>query len=325
MTSNLLPRFLFAACLVISASGYALAQGYPTKPLRLIVPFPAGGGSDIVGRILAQKLGERLGQQVVVENRAGAGGSIGTEAAVRSAADGYTMVLAGTSEISVNPAIYSKLTCDTARDLAAVAMIASTPMVVVVPPSLPVRNVNDLVELAIAKPGAVNVGSAGNGSFTHLAAELFRSMNGLTWTHVPYKGAPPALIDLASGRVQVMFSTVPAAMSLIKSNLIRPVAVSTQARAATLPDVPTVIESGIAGYDVQFWYGVFIPAATPRDLVAKLSDAVAQSVKDQWVIDKLAEQGATPGSMTQDQFAEYVRTEIAKWAKVVKESGAKVD
>lgn len=318
-------QLLISACLALGLTSYTSAQDYPNKPVRLIVPFPAGGGSDIVGRILAQKLGDRLGQQIVVENRAGAGGSIGTEAAVRSAPDGYTLVLAGTSEIAVNPAIYSKLTYDTVTDLIPVGMVASTPMVVVVTPSLPINNISDLVKWAKAKPNEVNVGSAGNGSFTHLAAELFRSMNGLTWTHVPYKGAPPALTDLASGRVQVMFSTVPAAMSLIKSNLIKPIAIAAPARDASLPDVPTVVESGIPGYNVQFWYGVFAPVGTPKDIITKLSANIGQVVKSQDVVDRLAKQGANPGVMSPAQFADYVKAESEKWGKVVKESGAKID
>jgi tripartite-type tricarboxylate transporter receptor subunit TctC len=323
MTRRTLLRTFLAACLALSGSAWA--QSYPTKPVRLIVAFPAGGGSDIVGRIVAQNLSERLGQQVFVDNRAGAGGSIGTGAAVSAAPDGYTLVLGGTSEIAVNPFIYSKLGYDTVKDLIAIGLVGTTPMVVVVPPDLPVKSIKDFVAMAKEKPGQVNVGSAGNGSFTHLAAELFRSMNGLKWQHVPYKGAPPALNDLAGGRVQAMFSTVPAAMALIKADRIRPIAVSTQSRAATLPEVPTVIESGVAGYDVQFWYGVFAPAATPKDIVAKLSDAVAQAVKDPSLIDSLNKQGVIASNMTQQQFADYVKAEVARWGKVVKESGAKVD
>src|SRR5581483_1156449 len=211
---------LLMTCLALGSISDALAQEYPTKPVRLIVPFPAGGGSDIIGRILAQKLSERLGQQVVVDNRAGAGGSIGTEAAVRSAPDGYTLVLASTSEIAVNPGIYSNLPYDTVKDLTPVAMVASTPMVIVTSPTVPTKSATDLVSYARSKPRQVNVGSAGNGSFTHLAGELFRASNGVTWTHVPYKGAPPALTDLAAGRIDVMFSTLPAAIGMIKSNLI---------------------------------------------------------------------------------------------------------
>ena len=322
---RVLRQLFISACLVLGLTGYASAQDYPNRSLRLIVAFPAGGGSDIVGRLLALKLGERLGQQVVVENRAGAGGSIGTEAGVRAAPDGYTLLLGGTSEIAVNPHIYSKLTYDTTKDLIPVALVASTPMVVVVTPSLPVNSVTDLIKFAKAKPNEVNVGSAGNGSFTHLAAELFRSMNGLTWTHVPYKGAPPALTDLASGRVQVMFSTLPAAMALIKSNLIKPIGVSSQTRDANLPDVPTIVESGIVGYDVQFWYGVFVPVGTPKEIVTKLADNIVQVVKSKDVVDSLAKQGANPSLLNPVQFSDYVRVEVDKWGKVVKESGAKID
>jgi tripartite-type tricarboxylate transporter receptor subunit TctC len=311
--------------LALAAAANAGAQNFPAKPVRLIVPFPAGGGSDVIGRIIAQKLTDRLGQQVVVDNRAGAGGSIGTEAAVRAAPDGYTVVLASTSEIAINPALYSKLNYDTVKDLAPVAMVASTPMVIIVHPSLPVRTVRDLIALAKAKPGAINVASAGTGTITHLSAELFRSMTNVTWTHVPYKGAPPALTDLASGEVQVMFSSLPAAMAFIKINRIRPIAVSGRARAQTLASVPTVIESGVPGYEVEYWYGIFAPAATPKEPLARLAEEIAQSLKQPDVINNLANQGAAAGSLTTAQFADFVKTEAVKWGKVVKSSGAKVD
>ena len=290
----------------------------------MIVAFPAGGGSDIVGRIVAAKLGERLGQQVVVENRAGGGGSIGAEAAVKAAPDGYTIALAGTSEIAVNPSIY-KLAYDPVKELVPVGFVGATPMVIVVTPGLSAKSAGDLVALAKSQPGQLNVGSAGNGSLTHLAGEAFRAMNGVTWTHVPYKGAPPALNDLAGGRVQAMFSTVPAAMGLIKSGLVRPIAVCVLARTPALPDVPTVGESGLAPYDAQFWYGVFVPQATPKDVIAKLAEAVAESVRDPGVIDALGKQGVIPGGMTPAQFGEYVKAEAARWGKVVADSGAKAD
>jgi tripartite-type tricarboxylate transporter receptor subunit TctC len=317
-------RLLGLTWLMLGLAQPIFAQDFPSKPSRLIVPFPAGGGSDIVGRIVAQKLGELYGQQVVVENRAGAGGSIGTEAAVKSAPDGYTILLASTSEIAVNPSIY-KLAYDPAKDLIPVALVASTPMVIVTGPSLSIKNVTDLINYVRAKPDDVNVGSAGNGSFTHLAAEYFRSMNGLKWTHVPYKGAPAALSDLAGGRIQLMFSTLPAAMSMIKSNLIKPIAVSAQARDANLPDVPTIAESGITGYDVQYWYGIFVPAGTSKDVITKLADTLSQALKSPDVVDSLAKQGAAAGALTQGEFARYVNLEADKWAKVVKESGAKID
>ena len=300
-------------------------QAWPAKPLRLIVPFPAGGGSDIVGRILAQRLSEQLKQQVVVDNRAGAGGSIGTEAAVRSAPDGYTLVLASTSEIAVNPALYSRLGYDTERDLAPLAMVAVTPIVVVVHPALPVQTVRELAVLARAKPGAINLASAGNGTFTHLAGELFRSMMAIQWTHVPYKGAPPALTDLVSGQVQVMFSTLPAAMGLITARRLKPIAVSAPARVATLPHVPTAKESGAPDYEVEYWYGMFTTAAAPKDIVAQLANEIAQALRSPEVIANLAKQGAAPGALTHTRFAEVVRTEVAKWGKVVASAGVKID
>src|SRR5262245_39786040 len=261
---------LSIALLCIALPGITLAQPYPAKPLRLIVPFPAGGGSDIVGRIIAAKLGDQLKQQVIVDNRAGAGGSIGTEAAARAAPDGYTMVLASTSEIAVNPAIYTRLSYDTVRDLAPIALIASTPVAIVVHPSLPVRNAKDLIALAKARPGDINMASAGNGTFTHLSGELFRSLTSVAMTHIPYKGAPAALTDLAGGQVQIMFSSLPAAIGLINAGKIRAVAVSTARRAENLPDVPTVMESGVPAYDVVYWYGTFVPAATARDISSQL-------------------------------------------------------
>jgi len=317
-------HFLLVACALLGVNHDASAQSFPIKPVRLIIPFPPGGGSDVVGRIIAQKLSEKLGQQVVVENKGGAGGSIGTEAAVRSAADGYTMVLASSSEIAINPHLY-KLDYDTIKDLTPVAMVASTPIVVVVNPAFPVKTIAELIAYAKANPGTVNVASAGNGSITHLSGELFRSMTKVNWAHVPYKGAAPAISDLMGGRVQVMFSALPAAMPMIKGERITAIAVSTRARTPGLPDVPTISASGVPDYDVMFWYGIFVPAGTPKDIVTKLYDATAESLKSQDVINSLAAQGAVPGAMTQAQFADFVKAEQSTWGKVVKESGAKVD
>lgn len=319
-----IPTWIAATLIGAAVAGNALAQTYPAKAVRLIVPFPAGGGSDIVGRILAQKLTELLKQQVFVDNRGGAGGSIGTEAAVRSAPDGYTLVLASTSEIAVNPAIY-RLTYDTVRDLAAIAMVASTPLVVIVHPSLPAKTIKDLIALAKARPGDVFVASAGNGTFTHLSGELFRTVANLKWTHVPYKGAPPALADLASGQVQVMFSSLPAAIGLINGGRVRAIAVSTGRRSETLPAVPTVRESGVPEYEVEYWYGVFAPAAAPREITAQLHSTIAQALRSQDVIVSLAKQGAVPGTLSQPQFADLVKSEVAKWGKVARDAGVKVD
>lgn len=315
---------LIAACVALGAPAAAVAQEFPTRPLRLIVPFPAGGGSDIVGRIVAQELSDRLGQQVVVENRGGAGGSIGTGTAVRSEADGYTMVLASTSEIAVNPAIYTKLDYDTIRDLAPVGVVGTTPMVIIVPATSPAGSVGELVALSKSRPGALNMASAGNGSFTHLAGELFRSMMQLQWTHIPYKGTAPAVNDVAADQAQVMFSTLPGASALIGAGKVKPLAVTSAARAASVPAVPTVRESGVA-YEVEYWYGLFVPAATPPAVVARLSGALADSLKAPRLMDSFAKQGVTPGTMGAADFPAYVRSEFAKWGRVVREAGAKVD
>jgi len=319
----MLQRLLWPVILC-AVSGLAVAQPFPSKPVRLIVPFPAGGGSDVVGRLVAQKLSERMGQQVFVDNRAGAGGSIGTEAAVKAPPDGYTTVLASTSEVSINPALY-KLTYDPVRDLTPTVLVGATPMVILVHPSLPVKTLKDLVALAKAKPGALNVASAGNGTITHLSGEMFRSQVGVNWTHVPYKGAPPALTDLASGQVQVMFSSLPAAMAFLRANRVKPIAVSAQRRAPALPDTPTAAEAGFPGYDVEYWYGLFLPVATPKDVVAKLHDETMQVLRQPDFVTNLANQGATPGAMTQAQFADFVKSESGKWGQVVRASGAKAD
>lgn len=318
-------RLSFTALIVAGLSSTAFAQPYPAKPVRLIVPFPAGGGSDIVGRIVAGKLTEQLKQQVIVDNRAGAGGSIGTEAVARAAPDGYTIVLASTSEIAVNPAIYTRLTYDTVRDLLPVTLIASTPVAIVVHPSLPARNVKDLVALAKARPGDINVASAGNGTFTHLSGELFRSLTATTMTHIPYKGAPAALTDLAAGQVQIMFSSLPAAIGLINAGKIRPIAVSTARRAENLPNVPTAIESGVSGYEVVYWYGTFVPAATPRDIASQLHGETDRALRAPDVIANLAKQGATPGASSQEQFTDFVKSEHARWGKVARATGIKLD
>ena len=317
--------FLLGALICAGLPGIAAAQSYPVKPVRLIVPFPAGGGSDIVGRIVAARLAEQLKQQVIVDNRGGAGGSIGTEAAARATPDGYTLVLASTSEIAVNPAIYSRLTYDTVRDLAPIALIASTPVVIVVHPSLPARNVKELIALAKARPGDINVASAGNGTFTHLSGEFFRSLTATTMTHVPYKGAPVALTDLAAGQVQIMFSSLPAAVAFINAGKIRPVAVSTARRAESFPDVPTVMESGVPGYEVVYWYGTFAPAATSKEITGQLHSETERALRAQDVIANLAKQGAAPGALTQGQFTEFVKAEHARWGKVARATGIKLD
>jgi tripartite-type tricarboxylate transporter receptor subunit TctC len=317
-------RLLLAATFLVM-TGAVSAQSWPSKPIRLIVPFPPGGGSDAVGRVIAQKLSERLGQQVVVDNRGGAGGSLGTELAVRAAPDGYTMVLASTSEIAINPGLYSRLTYDTVKDLVPVVVVATTPMVVIVNPSVTANSIEELVALARAKPGAINVASAGSGTISHLSGELFRSINRIQWTHVPYKGTGPALTDLAGGQVQVMFAPPPPALGLVKANRAKLIAVSGRSRSPTMPEIPTVAESLKIDYTVDNWYGLFMPVGTPKEIVSRLADEVAQSLKSPDVVTTLAVQGASPGAMDTAQFAEYVKAEVRKWGELVRMTGAKVD
>ena len=315
-----------AAWVAFGIGPNVFAQDFPTRPLRLIVPFPAGGASDVLGRILAQKLTERLGQQVIVDNRAGAGGSIGAEAAVRAAPDGYTLLLGSTSEIAINPWLYGKLSYDTRKDLVPVAMFASSQMVVLVHPSLPVRAAKDLIALARARPGEINFSSAGVGTFTHLTGELFRSATNVSLTHVPYKGAVASMTGAVSGEVHAIFPTLTTGMPFIEAKRLRPIAVSTRARAPSLPEVPTLLESGVRNFEVQyFWVGVFVPTGTPRDLVARLTSEIAQTLKLPDVINHLASQNATTGNLIQAQFADFVNAEFAIWGKAVKSSGAKAD
>lgn len=318
-------RATLLALLAAVGAGGAHAQGYPVKPVRLIIAFPAGGGSDVMGRIVAQKLSERFGQQVIVDNRPGAGGSIGTEAAVRSAPDGYTLQLASTSEVSINRSLYTKLSYDPLKDLAPITGVASTPMVLIVHPSMPVKTIKDLVALAKARPGQINYSSAGSGTTTHLSAELFRAMTHIDIVHVPYKGAPPALADLAGGHVQMMFSTLPAVLPLITGHRLRPVAVSSTTRSRALPDVPTMVEAGVAGYEVNYWYGMFVPLATPKEIVGVLYNHLAQALRSPDMIANINKQGAEPVSMTTGEFAQFLKADAERWAKAVKFSGAKAD
>lgn len=323
---NHLVRWIVCA-LLFCAAGLLHAQSWPARqPIKLIVPFPPGGGSDAVARALAPRLSERLGQQVVVDNRAGAGGSIGTEAAVRATPDGYTLVLASVSEIAINPGLYPRLGYDTIRDLSGIAQVAISPMVVLATHSLPVSNIFELLRHARSNPGSLNVASAGNGTVTHLSGELFRITHGLSWTHVPYKGTGPALTDIGGGQVQLMFLPPPPALPLVKAGKAKILAVSGRQRLASLPDVPTVAETvGIPEYVVDNWYGIFTAAATPTEIVSRLGDELAAIQRSPDFAATLAPLGVTPGTLARSDFASYVRLEVDKWARVIRTSGVKVD
>ena len=317
----LVSALLLAAFLVAPVS----AQNYPAKTVRLIAPFAPGGATDVLARLTAQKLGERWGQSVIVDNRVGAGGHIGAELASRAAPDGYTLLVAGTPH-AIGMSLYQKLAYDLAQDLAGANRIATYPSAIVVHPSLPAKNVKDLIALAKARPGQLNFGSAGVGSPNGLALELFKTMAKVSMVHIPYKGGSGQMVtELLSGQVQLASIGLPPAMPYVKSGRLRVIAVTGTARSALLPEAPTVSESGLPGFDVTSWYGVFGQAALPKDIVAKLNADIAAILGAADLKERLAGLGAEPGSMSPDAFGRYVREEITKWAKVVKDSGARPD
>jgi tripartite-type tricarboxylate transporter receptor subunit TctC len=319
-------RFLPVIPVVVSClAGPALAQTFPTKTVRLIAPFAPGGATDVLARLTAQKLGERWGQTVIVDNRVGAGGHIGAELASRAAPDGYTLLVAGTPH-AIGMSLYQKLAYDMAKDLAPANRIATYPSAIVVHPSLPVKNVKELIGLARSRPGQLNFGSAGVGSPNGLALELFKTMAKVDMLHIPYKGGSGQMVtELISGQVQLASIGLPPAMPYVSSGRLRVIAVTGMTRSALLPQVPTVNESGLPGFDVTSWYGVFGPAALPRDIVTKVNADIAAILVAPDLKERLAGLGAEPGSMSPEAFGRYVREEIAKWTKVVKDSGATPD
>jgi tripartite-type tricarboxylate transporter receptor subunit TctC len=300
----------------------AFGATYPNKPVRLIVPYAPGGPVDIVGRIVALKLTEALGQQVIVDNRAGGGGNIAVEIVANSAPDGYTLLMGANGTNAINPNLYPRLRVDPARDLAPISMVASSPMILVAHPSVPANSVKDLVSLAKSRPRTINFASAGNGSTAHLSSELFKSMTGIDIVHIPYKGAGPALTDLVGGQVQIMFTGVSATLPHVKSGKLKALAVSSEKRMLILPDVPTVSED-IPGYEVITWYGVFAPIKTPRTVIDVLNQALAKIFAAPDARERLAALGADPVTMPSAQFAAAIRKEVIKWAKVIKDSGAR--
>jgi tripartite-type tricarboxylate transporter receptor subunit TctC len=306
-----------------SAAG-ASAPAYPVKAIRIVVPFPAGGTSDILSRAIGQKLTEEWKQPVIVDNRPGAGANIGAEIVVKSPPDGYTLLLASTIH-TINPSLYRKLAYDPVKDFTPITLIATTSQVLVVHPSLPVKTVKELVAYAKKRPGAINYSSAGNGSQPHLTAELFKSRTGIDIVHVPYKGAPPAMTDLLAGHVALSFATSPSAVPYVKSGKLRALAVSTMRRISALPDVPTIDESGVPGFEASGANGLVGPAGMPGALVAKLNATVVRIVKEPAMTKFLSEQGADPFTTTPAEYATYIKSEVAKWAKAVKDSGARVD
>ena len=301
------------------------AQDYPRKPVRLVAPFAPGGATDLLARLVGQKLSERWGQTVLIDNRTGAGGHIGAEIAARAPPDGYTLLVAGAPH-AIGMSLYKKLGYDLAKDLAPISNLASYPSVIVVHPSLPVKTVKDLAALAKSRPGQLNFGSAGSGSPNHLALELFKTMAKVSMVHVPYKGGSGQMIgDLIAGQVQLASMGLPPAMPHIKGGKLRVIAITGAKRSPLLPDAPTVAEGGLPGFDVTSWYGMFGPAALPREIVMKVNADIAAILTAPDMKERLASSGADPAPTTPEDLGRLVRDEIAKWAKVVAESGAKID
>jgi len=310
---------------LVSWTDAALAQAFPAKPLRIVVPFAAGGAIDIIVRASGQQLSKELGQPVVIDNRPGASGNIGADAVAKSAADGYTL-LAGTSAThGANPALYTKLSYDARRDFAPVALIAGVPNVLVVTPASGMRSVADLVKQARATPDKMSYGSAGSGTSLHLAGELFSSATQVKLLHVPYKGAAPATTDLLGGQITMMFNTVPVALPLIRSGKLTALAVTSPKRHFALPDVPTFAELGYPTIESETWVGLFAPAGTPREVVDKVAQALDRALREKSVVDLLRQQGAEPHFMDPNAFAHYVDSEIARWGAVVRAAGIKLD
>ena len=317
-------RFIILA-IVAAFSTIASAQDFPRKAVRVVAPFAPGGATDLLARLVSQKLHERWGQSVLVDNRTGAGGHIGAELAARSTPDGYTLLVAGAPH-AIGMSLYKKLNYDLAKDLAPISNLATYPSAIVVHPSLPVKSVKELMALAKARPGQLNFGSAGSGSPNHLALELFKTMAKVDMVHVPYKGGSGQMVgDLIAGQVQLASIGLPPAMPHIKSGKLRVIAVTGVKRSPLLPEAPTVAESGLPGFDVTSWYGMFGPAAMPRDLISKVNADLAAVLGAADIKERLASSGAEPAHTSPEELGRLVREEVAKWAKVVADSGARVD
>jgi tripartite-type tricarboxylate transporter receptor subunit TctC len=317
-------QIVVAALLALSPVGLH-AQSYPAKALRMMVPFPAGGGSDTMGRAIGQQLAERFGQPVVVENRPGAAGSIGADVVAKAAPDGYTILLGSTSELVQYPNVNPKIPYDPMRDFAPITLVGTVPLVMVVHPSLPAKSVKELVALTKSRPGQVNFSSAGNGSTTHLAVELFALMSGARMTHVPYRGSPQAVGDLVAGHVQLGIPTMPAALPFVKAGRLRALGISSAKRTPVLPDVPTLQEAGVRGYEADLWTGMLAPAGTPESVLSKLHAEIAHATTLPSVKETLARQGAIAASSTPQAFSAFMKSELAKWARVVKTANVRAN
>ena len=318
-------RCVAAAVTLAGLTADLPAQSYPVKPLRLVVPFTPGGSTDILARLVGQKLGEAFGQQVIIDNRPGAGGNIGVELVARAAPDGYTLVMGHIGTFGVNPTLYPKLPYDPIKDFQPITLFAKVPNMLAVNVALPVKSVKELVALAKARPGALNYGSGGNGSAAHLATEYFKLLTKTDIQHIPYKGTAPAITDLIAGQVSMAITGVPPLLPHVKSGRLRALGVGTPQRLPLLPALPTIAEAGVPGYEATQWYGVLAPALTPKDVVARLHAEIVKALQRPEVRERLASEAAEPVGNTPEQFQAFIQAEIARWAPVVKASGARAD
>ena len=310
---------------LLLAAGAATAQSWPAKPVRLVVPFAPGGGTDITARLLGPKLSSALGQQFIIDNRGGAGGMLGVDIAAKSPADGYTMVLGAIGAIAINVSLYEKMAYDPVKDLVPVSQTANALNVLVVHPSLPVKTVKEFIALAKARPGQLNYGSSGPGATDHLSGELFNALTGARMVHVPYKGGAPAMLDLIGGNVQLVFSTMSTAVGSIKAGKIRALGMTGNQRFELMPEIPTIAEAGLKGFEANNWYGFFLPAGTPKDIVARLNQETVKALASPDVKQRLLESGIVATSSSPEQFASYIQSETKKWAKVIKDAKIKVE
>ncbi len=316
---------IFAPPVSAQATSTGSGQAYPTKPIRLIIPFPPGGSTDILGRAVAQKLSEAWGQQVIIDNRGGAGGTIGAELAAKAPHDGYTLMMGHIGTLAVNVSLYSKLSYDPLKDFVPVCMVALVPNVLVVNPALPVRNVTELIVYAKANPGKLNYSSGGNGSAAHLAVEYFKLQTGTSIVHVPYKGTGPSVADLIGGQVSMTMTGAPAVMGHVQSGRLRALGVSSPQRVPALSQIPTVDEAGVPGFDATQWYGIVAPAGTPKDIVTKLNAEIRKIMQSKDMLERLNTEGAIAAAGTPEEFGAYIKSEITRWAAVVKAAGMKAD
>jgi tripartite-type tricarboxylate transporter receptor subunit TctC len=316
---------ILGSILCCSVAGGAVGQEYPQKPIRLIIPFAPGGSNDIIGRLLATRLTETLGQQVIPDNRAGAGGSIGAEVAAKSPPDGYTLVIGHIGTLAVNPTLYRRLAYNPTTDFAPISTIAKVANIMVVHPSLPAKSVSELLALVRKQPGALAYGSGGTGGAGHLATEYFKLMAKVDMVHVPYKGTGPALVDLIAGQTQVVFAGVPGIVGHVKSGRLRPLGVSTARRLSVFPDLPTIAEAGVPNYEATQWYGVLAPAGTPAPIVDKLNREIANWVQTKQLQERLVADGSEPFTTRPDEFMAFIKSEIARWAPVIKSANIVVN